>query len=231
MHLAQRGEERGLNLRKDLYLKVAFVTGEKFSEKMRSNLEKKFDLLMRQGYGTADVGCIGYECFHKNGLHIANRSYVEICHPDTGIPLKDGEVGEIVVTVFNKTYPLIRLATGDLSYIDRAPCPCGRTSPRLGNIVGRVDTTARIKGMFVYPHQVEQVISVFEEIKRWQIEVTNPGGIDEMRLLIEASSFKREEELLHMFREKIKIRPTLQVLTPGTLPPQIRFIEDKRNWD
>ena len=94
-----------------------------------------------------------------------------------------------------------------------------------------VDTTARIKGMFVYPHQVEQVISVFEEIKRWQIEVTNPGGIDEMRLLIEASSFKREEELLHMFREKIKIRPTLQVLTPGTLPPQIRFIEDKRNWD
>ena len=102
---------------------------------------------MRQGYGTADVGCVGYECFHKTGLHIANRAYVEICHPDTGIPLKDGEVGEIVVTAFNKTYPLIRLATGDLSYIERAPCPCGRTSPRLGAIVGRVDTTARIKGM------------------------------------------------------------------------------------
>ena len=71
---------------------------------------------MRQGYGTADVGCIGYECYHKNGLHVANRAYVEICHPDTGIPLKDGEVGEIVVTAFNKTYPLIRLATGDLSF-------------------------------------------------------------------------------------------------------------------
>jgi phenylacetate-CoA ligase len=231
MHLAQKGEEKGLNLRKDLYLEVAFVTGEKFSEKLRSTLEKKFDLIMRQGYGTADVGCIGYECFHKNGLHIANRAYVEICHPDTGIPLKDGEVGEIVVTAFNKTYPLIRLATGDLSYIDRASCPCGRTSPRLGTIVGRVDTTARIKGMFVYPHQVEQVISSFEEIKRWQIEVTNPGGIDDMTLLIETSGFKREEELLHMFREKIKIRPALKILTPGTLPPQIRFIEDKRNWD
>jgi len=231
MHLAQKGEESGLNLRKDLFLEVAFVTGEKFSEKMRTNLEKKFDLIMRQGYGTADVGCIGYECFHKNGLHIANRAFVEICHPDTGIPLKDGEVGEIVVTAFNKTYPLIRLATGDLSYIDRAPCPCGRTSPRLGNIVGRVDTTARIKGMFVYPHQVEQVISRFEEIKRWQIEVTNPGGIDEMTLLIEASNFKREDELLHMFREKIKLRPELKVLAPGTLPAQIRPIEDKRKWD
>ena len=231
MHLAQKGEEKGLNLRKDLFLEVAFVTGEKFSEKMRNTLEKKFDLIMRQGYGTADVGCIGYECFHKNGLHLSNRAYVEICHPDTGIPLKEGEVGEIVVTTFNKTYPLIRLATGDLSYIDYSPCPCGRTSPRLGNIVGRVDTTARIKGMFVYPHQVEQVMASFEEIKRWQIEVTNPGGIDEMTLYIEATSFKREAELLHLFREKIKIRPVLKILAPGTLPPQIRPIEDKRKWD
>ncbi|MFW6243641.1 MAG: phenylacetate--CoA ligase family protein [Desulfovibrionales bacterium] len=231
MHLAQKAEETGLNLRKELYLEVAFVTGEKLSEKMRTSLEKKFDLIMRQGYGTADVGCIGYECFHKNGLHIANRAYVEICHPDTGIPLKDGEVGEIVVTAFNKTYPLIRLATGDLAYIDRAPCACGRTSPRLGGIVGRVDTTARIKGMFVYPHQVEQVMARFEEVKRWQIEVTNPGGIDELALNIEASNFRREDELLHMFREKIKLRPTLKVLAPGTLPPQIRPIEDKRSWD
>ncbi len=231
MHLAQKAEEAGLNLRKDLYLEVAFVTGEKFSEKVRTTLEKKFDLIMRQGYGTADVGCIGYECYHKNGLHITNRAFVEICHPDTGIPLKDGEVGEIVITAFNKTYPLIRLATGDLSYIDRSPCPCGRSTPRLGNIVGRVDTTARIKGMFVYPHQVEQVMAYFEEVKRWQIEVTNPGGIDEMVLNIEVSNFKREDELLHMFREKIKLRPVLKVLTPGSLPPQVRPIEDQRIWD
>ncbi len=231
MHLAQKGEEAGLNLRKDLYLEVAFVTGEKFPEKLRNNLEKKFDIIMRQGYGTADVGSIGYECFHKNGLHVSNRVFAEICHPDTGIPLKDGEVGEIVVTAFNKTYPLIRLSTGDLSYIDRAPCPCGRSSPRLGNIVGRVDTTARIKGMFVYPHQVEQVMASFEEIKRWQIEVTNPGGIDELTLYIEASQFKRENELFHHFREKIGLRPDLKVVAPGSLPAQIRPIEDKRKWD
>ena len=231
MHLAQKAEEKGLNLRKDLFLEVAFVTSERLSEKIRNQMEKKYDIIMRQGYGTADVGCIGYECFHKNGLHISNRCYVEICHPDTGIPLKDGEVGEVVVTAFNKTYPLIRLATGDLSYIDRAPCACGRTSPRLGSIVGRVDTTARIKGMFVYPHQVEQVMARFEEIKRWQIEVTNPGGVDEMVLYIEASNFKREEELLHLFRERIKLRPELRILVPGSLPPQIKPIEDKREWD
>ena len=97
--------------------------------------------------------------------------------------------------------------------------------------MGRVDTTARIKGMFVYPHQVEQVMAKYEEIKRWQIEVTNPGGIDEMVLSIESGGFKREEELLHNFREKIKLRPTLKILAPGTLPPQIRPIEDKRTWD
>jgi phenylacetate-CoA ligase len=231
MHLGQKAENMGYNLRKDLFLEVAFVTAEKLPEKVRNTLEKKFDLVMRQGYGTADVGCIGYECFHKNGLHLANRAYVEICHPDTGIPLKDGEVGEVVVTAFNKTYPLIRLATGDLSYIERAPCPCGRTSPRLGGIIGRVDTTARIKGLFVYPHQIEQVISRFEEIKRWQLEVTNPGGIDEVALYIEASNFKRQDELLHTFREKIKIRPDLHVVAPGTLPPQAKAIEDKRSWD
>lgn len=231
MHLAQKAEEAGHNLRKDLFLEVAFVTGEKLTEKMRATMEKKFDLIMRQGYGTADVGCIGYECYHREGLHVANRAFVEICHPDTGIPLKDGEVGEIVVTAFNKTYPLIRLATGDLAYVDRTPCPCGRTSPRLGGIVGRVDTTARIKGMFVYPHQVEQVISKFEEIKRWQIEVTNPGGIDEMTLYVEATDFQQGEELLHMFRERIKLRPGLKILAPGALPPNIKPIEDKRTWD
>ncbi len=230
-HLAQKGEDLGLNLRKDLFLEVGFLTAEKVSEKVRNNLEKKLDMILRQGYGTADVGCIGYECYHKNGLHLANRAYVEICHPDTGIPLKDGEVGEVVVTAFNKTYPLIRLATGDLSYIERAPCPCGRTSPRLGDIIGRVDTTARIKGLFVYPHQIEQVISRFEEIKRWQLEVTNAGGIDEVNLYVEVSNFKRSEELLHTFREKIKIRPSLEILSPGSLPPQAKSIEDKRSWD
>ena len=137
----------------------------------------------------------------------------------------------MVVTAFNKSYPLIRLATGDLSYIDRSPCACGRTSPRLGGIVGRVDTTARISGMFVYPHQVEQVMSQFDEVKRWQIEVTNPGGIDEMTLLVEVASFERADELLHQFRERIKLRPELKVIAPGTLPAQYRLIEDKRNWD
>lgn len=231
MYLAQKAEEKGINPRKDLFLEVAFVTAERLSEKIRTQLEKKFDIIMRQGYGTADVGCIAYECFQKGGLHISNKCYVEICHPDTGITMKNGEVGEIVVTTFNKTYPLIRLATGDLSYIDTSPCLCGRTSPRLGAIVGRVDTTARIKGMFVYPHQVEQVMARFEEIKRWQIEVTNPGGIDEMTLFIEASNFKREDELLHFFREKIQLKPKLKILNPGALPPQIKPIEDNREWD
>lgn len=230
--LAQKAEEKGYNLRKDFALEVAFVTGERFTEKTRATLEKKFEMVLRQAYGTADVGCIGYECYYNTGLHISNRCYVEICHPDTGVPLKDGEVGEVVVTVFNKTYPLIRFATGDLSYIDPSPCSCGRMGHRLGGILGRVDTTARIKGLFVYPHQVEQLMADFEEVKRWQIEVTNTDGIDEMVLFIEvADTFTREDELLHIFRERIKLRPTVKVVPPNTLVSNLRLIEDKREWD
>ena len=230
--LAQKAEEKGFNLRKDFALEVAFVTGERFTEKTRTSLEKKFEMVLRQAYGTADVGCIGYECYYNTGLHISNRCYVEICHPDTGVPLKEGEVGEIVVTVFNKTYPLIRFATGDLSYIDTSPCACGRMGARLGGILGRVDTTARIKGLFVYPHQIEQLMTDFEEIKRWQIEVTNAEGIDEMVLFIEApDTFAREDELLHVFREKIKLRPIVKIVPPNSLGSNLRPIEDKREWD
>lgn len=230
--LAQKAEEKGFNLRKDFALEVAFVTGERFTEKTRTALEKKFEMILRQAYGTADIGCIGYECYYNTGLHISNRCYVEICHPDTGVPLKEGEVGEVVVTVFNKTYPLIRFATGDLSYIDTSSCSCGRMGHRLGGILGRVDTTARIKGLFVYPHQVEQLMADFEEIKRWQIEVTNAEGIDEMVLFIEVSEpFTREDDLLHVFREKIKLRPIVKVLEPNSLGNNLRPIEDKREWD
>lgn len=85
-------------------------------------------------------------------------------------------MGEIVVTSFNKTYPLIRLATGDLSYIDRAPCACGRTSPRLGSIVGRVDTTARIKGMFVYPHRWNRSWPCFEDTSVGRSRSSTPAA-------------------------------------------------------
>ena len=212
--LAEKAEGKGISLRKDLALEVAFVTGERFTEKTRELLEKKFEFLMRGAYGTADVGCVAYECYYNTGLHISSRCYVEICNPDTGMPLNEGEVGEVVVTVFSKTYPLIRFATGDLSYIVNSPCPCGRSGPRLGAILGRVDTTARVKGIFVYPYQVEQVIAEFPEIVNWNIEVSVQDGVDEILLSIGVQDeFTRMEELLHVFREKIKIRPTIQVLS------------------
>ena len=88
-------------------------------------------MTVRQSYGTADIGCLGYECMEKNGMHIPDDKIVEIVDPETGKQLKPGEVGEIVATTFNKVYPLIRFGTGDLSSLSAAPCPCGRTSPRL----------------------------------------------------------------------------------------------------
>ena len=96
-------------------------------------------MVVRQSYGTADVGCMGYECFQKNGMHFPYNCIVEIVDPETGKQVKPGETGEIVTTVFDEVYPMIRFGTGDLSYYTDEPCACGRTSGRIMKILGRLD--------------------------------------------------------------------------------------------
>ena len=135
LNIAEKAEEMGLNLKKDLNLQVAFVAAEMLPESLRVKLEDKFGLILRQSYGTADIGCLGYECMLKNGMHVPDDKIVEIVDPETGKQLPPGKTGEIVATTFNKVYPLIRFGTGDLSILTETPCPCGRTSPRLVKIL------------------------------------------------------------------------------------------------
>ena len=141
----------GFDLKKDMNLKAGFVAAEMLPESLRSKLEEKFGMMIRQTYGTADVRCLGYECIKKNGMHIPDDKIVEIVDPETGKQLGPGKIGEIVATTFNKIYPLIRFGTGDLSILTETPCPCGRTSPRLLKILGRVDQATKVRGLFVHP--------------------------------------------------------------------------------
>src|SRR4030043_1428632 len=136
LNIAEKAEEMGLDLKKDLNLQVAFVAAEMLPESLRLKLEEKFGLILRQSYGTADIGCLGYECMLKNGMHVPDDKIVEIVDPETGKQLPPGKTGEIVATTFNKVYPLIRFGTGDLSILTETPRPCGRTSPRLIKILG-----------------------------------------------------------------------------------------------
>jgi phenylacetate-CoA ligase len=136
LNIAEKAEEMGLDLRKDLNLKVGFVAAEMLPESLRSKLEQKFEMIIRQAYGTADIRCLGYECLKKNGVHVPDDKIVEIVDPSTGKQVGPGKAGEIVATTFNKVYPLIRFGTGDLSILTEPPLPLWQDLPQIGKDFG-----------------------------------------------------------------------------------------------
>ncbi len=234
--IANKGEEMGLNLKKDLRLEVGYMAAEMLPEILRSDLEKRFGMIIRQSYGTADIGCLGYECREKNGMHFPADCIVEVVNPATGKTLGPGEVGEVVGTVFNKVYPLIRFGSGDLSYYDDAPCTCGRTSPRLVKIVGRVDQVTKVKGMFVHPGLVDQVAGKFAEIARYQVVITRQAHKDEMTFRAELKKKVRDEKALAasietVMQEILRLKGKVVFVAPKIIPEGAKKIEDARKWD
>jgi phenylacetate-CoA ligase len=235
-NIAEKAEEMGFNLKEDLNLKVGFVAAEMLPESLRSQLEEKFGMIIRQGYGTADIRCLGYECMKKNGMHIPDDKIVEIVDPETGKQLGPGKTGEIVATTFNKVYPLIRFGTGDLSILTETPCPCGRTSPRLIKILGRVDQGTKVKGLFIHPGQADEVASKHPEIEKYQVLVTRSEHKDEMTFRIElkeeiSQPEKLKEEIEKSIRDVTKLRSDVQFVPKGTIPDGAKKIEDQRTWE
>jgi phenylacetate-CoA ligase len=236
LNIAEKAEEMGLDFKKDINLRVGFVAAEMLPESLRSKLEEKFGMIIRQTYGTADVRCLGYECMKKNGMHVPDDKIVEIVDPDTGKQLGPGKMGEIVATTFNKVYPLIRFGTGDLSILTETPCPCGRTSPRLLKILGRVDQATKVRGLFVHPGQVSEVASKHSQIGNYQIVITRKEHKDEMTFQIElkeevSDPEKLKEEIERSIRDVMKIRGDVKFVPKGTIPDGARKIEDQRTWD
>jgi len=236
LNIAEKAEEMGLDLKKDLNLQVGFVAAEMLPESLRTKLEEKFGMVIRQTYGTADIGCLGYECLKKNGMHIPDDKIVEIVDPSTGKQLGPGKTGEIVATSFNKVYPLIRFGTGDLSILTETPCPCGRTSPRLIKILGRVDQVTKVRGLFVHPGQVAEVASRFPQIENYQMVVTRREHKDEMTFRIELKGQLPPDETLRekvekTIREVIKIRGAVEFVSEGTIPEGAKKIDDQRSWE
>ncbi len=236
LNIAEKAEEMGFDLKKDLNLKVGFVAAEMLSESLRSKLEEKFEMVIRQTYGTADIGCLGYECLKKSGMHIPDDKIVEIVDPDTGKQLGPGKTGEIVATSFNKVYPMIRFGTGDLSIVTETPCPCGRTSPRLMKILGRVDQVTKVRGLFVHPGQAEEVTSRYPQIEKYQVVVTRKEHKDEMIFRIELKEEvshpeKLKEEIEKTIRDVIKVRGNVEFIPRGTLLEGARKIDDQRSWE
>lgn len=183
-----------------------------------------------QCYATADLGMIAYESPAMEGMIVDEGVIVEIVTPGTGNPVPDGEVGEVVVTTLNPDYPLVRFATGDLSAVMAGESPCGRTNLRIEGWMGRADQTAKVKGMFVRPEQVAALVARHAEVSRARVVVTRENEADVMHVLLEAEGGDAAAYAASV-AEVLKLRGTVEIVAPGSLPNDGLVIEDKRSYD
>ncbi len=210
-------------------LQRALVSGEAFPPALRDWLAAR-GLQAYQCYATADVGLIAYETSARAGLVVDEGAIVEIVRPGTGDVLPVGEVGELVVTVLNPDYPLLRFGTGDLSAVMAGPCPTGRTNARLKGWLGRADQTAKVRGMFVHPAQVAEVVRRHPEITRARLVVEGEMANDRMTLRVECAGAPEglAAAVAQSLRDVTKLRGEVALALPGSLPNDGKVIEDAR---
>jgi phenylacetate-CoA ligase len=232
MTLLKKAEELGAGR---LAFQVAQVGAEPFPESLRRVFQDEHGIMARQGFGTADLGMIAYECPQAAGMHLVDDAVVQVCDPQSGAPLRDGQIGEIVATVHNRTYPMIRFGTGDLTVIDPAPCPCGRTSARMLGWRGRADEVTKVRGMFIHPRQVDELAGRVPGVARGQVRVTREGHDDVLTLRVELSAgvdaAAVASTLTAAIRDVMKLRGQVELMPPGAIPEGAKKIDDLRKWD
>jgi phenylacetate-CoA ligase len=212
-------------------VKKGMVGGEAFPPSLRDWFtERGIDVY--QSFATADLGLIAYETEAREGLVLDEGAIVEIVRPGTGDPVAEGEVGELVVTTLNPDYPLIRFGTGDLSAILPGHCPSGRTNARIKGWMGRADQTVKVRGMFVHPGQVADIARRFPEVLKARLVVSGEMANDSMTLQVEAAASDSglDQRIGAAIRDVTKLRGTVELLAPGSLPNDGKVIEDARSY-
>ena len=211
----------------------AMVSGEACPPSLRDWFAER-GVNAYQCYATADLGLIAYETSAREGLVIDEGVIVEIVTPGTGDPVAEGEVGELVVTTFNTDYPLIRFGTGDLSAVLSGHCPTGRTNTRIKGWMGRADQTTKIRGMFVHPSQIATIAKRFPDVVKARLVVSGEMADDRMTLQVETAKHAEADDLLEKISEAIrdvtKLRGSVALFAPGSLPNDGRVIEDARSY-
>lgn len=224
----EKADELGLALPS---LTKASVGGEAFPPALRDVLHAR-GIEGYQSYGTADVGLIAYETPAREGLVLDEGVLVEIVRPGTGEPVPDGEVGEVVVTTLNPDYPLVRFGTGDLSAMLPGACPTGRTNRRIKGWMGRADQTAKVRGMFVHPSQVAEIVRRHPEVARARLVIDGEMANDRMTLHAEAGAGAEAlaQALAATIRDVTKLRGEVRLVAPGSLPNDGKVIDDARRY-
>jgi phenylacetate-CoA ligase len=207
----------------------ALTGGAALPASLREELGKR-GVAVLQSYATAELGVIAYESEAKEGMIVNESVLVEIVRPGTGDPVPEGEVGEVVVTTFNPDYPMIRLATGDLSALLPGLSPCGRTNMRIKGWMGRADQTAKVKGMFVHPRQIAEVAARHPQLTRLRLVVGRAAEQDSMTLMAEcaAPEASLEAAVAATLQSVTKLKGAVKLVAPGALPNDGKVIADER---
>jgi phenylacetate-CoA ligase len=246
LHLGEVAEKMGVSIKNDTKLRVGLLGGEPWSIKMRDRIDEWLGVKGFNCYGTSELsGPMFSECSERDGIHLwGDYAYVEILDPESLEPVAPGEKGEIVLTMLQKeALPIVRFRIGDVSSIDPEPCPCGRTHPKIKRIFGRVDDMLIIRGINVFPSQVQHTLMSIPELgEHFQIVVERKGALDTMQVRVE---LKREaftdnivqlmalrEKISYKLKNSLNVGATVELVEPGTLPRyegKSKFVVDKRD--
>ena len=240
--LAEEIQKRGI--RDKIKLKKGVIGSERWSQKMRDRIHNELGIELYDIYGLTEIygPGIGINCTKEAGMHYWDDFlYLEIIDPKTGEPVPDGEMGEIVITTLVKEgAPLIRYRTHDLSRIIPEKCSCGSSFPRLDRIMGRTDDMMKIKGVNVFPSQIEEILQTFPEISsEYQIRISHLDGKDTMRIYVETTGDIDFDDLSKRLTEKVKshigFTPIVKAVEVGVLPRSMkktaRVIDERYNED
>jgi phenylacetate-CoA ligase len=213
-------------------LERAFVGAEPLPPSLRAWLEERIPVV-RQGYGTAETGNLGYECEAREGLHLPEDRLVQVCDPQTGEALWDGREGEVVVTVLSPDYPLVRFGTGDLSAFLAEPCDCRISTPRIAGWLGRVGEAVKVRGMFLHPRQARAVLEGLSGVERFRLVVDRSEHRDLLRCEVVPGDRAEAAELPAAVKERIRsgLRFDVEVVLVEGFEPDSPVIVDERSWD
>jgi len=230
LYFADFLDKKGIDPRKDLTLKRAFVGAEPYTEETRRKIEEGLGIKVYNSYGLSEMNGPGvaFECVHQSGMHLWEDHFLmEIINPDTGDVLPPGERGELVLTTLcREAMPLLRYRTRDITSIVEAPCLCGRTSRRIQRMVGRADDMLIVRGVNIYPQQIERILMSVPKVGRNYLIVLD--GLDEMTVRVELAEAGFDGQLEHvvalqneigaLLRAEILTKPKVDLVAPGTLP-------------
>jgi len=250
LHFIRTLKKDAIDPQKDLQLKIAFLGAEPHSEETRERVEAGLHISAFNSYGLSEMNGPGvaFECTQKNGMHVWEDSYIlEIINPSTLEPVKDGEEGELVFTTLKREgMPILRYRSKDLACVFTEPCPCGRTHRKITRIKGRTDDMLIVKGVNMYPIQIEKALMAIPEVgSNFQIILDHKDDNDHMTVKIEVSSALLEKDshsalkslqqkITDTLRGEILITPKVELVAPESLPQSegkaVRVIDNRKQW-